>query len=108
MKSGSIAACPAARAPSVVRKGPDLTTLAIFGPLSLEGAAAALREAEAVLRSRGSALPVGASSMNGWNRALAEILKEFESALRTALVAAALLSGRPEPTPETNRPPAGD
>jgi hypothetical protein len=46
--------------------------------------------------------------VDGWNRALAEIMGNFESDLRTSLVAAGLLSGGPAPTPATNRSPAKD
>jgi hypothetical protein len=46
--------------------------------------------------------------VDGWNRALAEIMGGFESDLRTSLVAAGLLSGGPEPTPEAKGTPAGD
>jgi uncharacterized lipoprotein YmbA len=46
--------------------------------------------------------------VDGWNRALAEIMGNFESDLRTSLVAAGLLSGGPQPTPQANRTPKGD
>jgi uncharacterized lipoprotein YmbA len=46
--------------------------------------------------------------VDGWNRALAEIMNDFESDLRTSLVAAGLVSGEPEPAATTIRIPAGD
>jgi uncharacterized lipoprotein YmbA len=48
--------------------------------------------------------------VDGWNRTLAEIMNDFESDLRTSLVAAGLLSAGPEPEPvaTTIRSPAGD
>jgi hypothetical protein len=46
--------------------------------------------------------------VDGWNRALAEIMNDFESDLRTSLVAAGLLSGGPEPTATTSRSNTGD
>jgi len=38
--------------------------------------------------------------VDGWNRALAEIMSNFESDLRSSLISAGLLSGESEPTPE--------
>jgi len=48
--------------------------------------------------------------VDGWNRALAEIMSDFESDLRTSLAAAGLLSGEPEPEPAamTIQSPEGD
>ena len=45
---------------------------------------------------------------DGWNRALAEIMNDFESDLRTSLISAGLISGGPEPTTEAGRSPAKD
>ncbi len=46
--------------------------------------------------------------VDGWNRALAEIMSDFESDLRASLVLTGLLPGGPAPTPTAGRSPAGD
>jgi hypothetical protein len=45
---------------------------------------------------------------DGWNKALADIMKDFASDLRASLTSAGLLSGGPAPTPEAVRSPARD
>jgi hypothetical protein len=102
------------------RSRADGATLAIFGPLSLEGAAIAIREAQAALRSRGFTPQVAASGTGvgwsgkpaidessrailvGWNRALANVLNDFGCALETAFTVSGLLSRAPDATAKTD------